>query len=336
VAYSQTVTASGGTAPYTYAVTTGSLPPGLGLNPITGVISGTPTVPAGTASFTITATGAGGFTGSQAYSITITAPTITLSPASLPGGTGGTAYSQTVTASGGTAPYTYAVTTGSLPPGLGLNAGSGVISGTPTAPAGTANFTITATGVGGFTGSQAYSITIAAPTITVNPASLPGGTGGTAYSQTISATGGTGPYSFAVTSGSLPGGLGLAGGVISGTPTAPAGAFNFTITATDALGFMGSRGYTITITAPTITLSPGSLSGGTVGTAYSASVSAGGGTAPYSFGVTSGSLPPGLGLDGATGAITGTPTTAGTYNFTITATDAGGFTGSQGYSIVIS
>ena len=175
-------------------------------------------------------------------------PTITVNPATLPGGQVGVAYSQTVTGSGGTGPYTFAVTSGSLPNGLTLASG-GLLSGTPTT-ANTFNFTITATDSNNCTGSQAYSVTIApaaCPTITVNPASLPDGTVGVAYSQTISGSGGTGPYTFAVTLGSLPTGLTLsAAGSLSGTPTA-SGTFNFTIRATDANNCPGSRAYSVTI-----------------------------------------------------------------------------------------
>ena len=110
---------------------------------------------------------------------------------------------------------------------------SGSLTGTPTA-GGTFNFTVTATdsstGTGPYTGSRAYTLTINAPTITVNPASLPAGTVGSAYSQSITATGGTAPHTFAVTAGTLPAGLSLSSsGSLTGTPTA-GGTFNFTVT----------------------------------------------------------------------------------------------------------
>lgn len=85
--------------------------------------------------------------------------TITLSPSTLPDGVVGTAYSQTVSASGGTAPYTYSVTSGTLPTGLTLNSASGEISGTP-ASGGTFNFTITATDSLSCSGTQSYTINI--------------------------------------------------------------------------------------------------------------------------------------------------------------------------------
>jgi hypothetical protein len=106
-----------------------------------------------------------------------TAPTITLAPTSLSAGTVGTAYSQALTATGGSSPYTYAVTTGTLPTGLTLSS-SGALTGTPTA-AGAYSFTVTATdastGAGPYTGSQAYTLTISATAATVTttaPASI--------------------------------------------------------------------------------------------------------------------------------------------------------------------
>src|SRR6188474_3080494 len=107
-------------------------------------------------------------------------PPITLSPSSLPGGTLSTAYSQTISATGGLAPYTYAITAGGLPPGLSL-ASNGVLSGTPTVM-GNYTFTVTALdssgadGTLGCTGSQPYSIVIGCSTLAISPSSLPGAT----------------------------------------------------------------------------------------------------------------------------------------------------------------
>ena len=160
----------------------------------------------------------------------------------------------------------------------------------------------------------------------MSPSTLSNGTVSTAYSQTITASGGTGPYVF-TSSGTLPTGLSLSsGGVLSGTPTT-AGTFTFTVIATDqaGAGCTGSRSYTVIITAgcPLITLSPSTLPNGTVSTAYSQTITASGGTSPYSFAVTSGTLPTGLSLSSA-GVLSGTPTTAGVSSFTVTATPGPG------------
>lgn len=80
----------------------------------------------------------------------------------LKGGAPGVVYSETITAQGGTAPYTFATTTGALPSGTSLTGSTGVIAGTPSTP-GTFNFTITVTDANGYTGSQAFTIVIAAP-----------------------------------------------------------------------------------------------------------------------------------------------------------------------------
>ena len=332
--YDQTVSGSGGVAPYTFAVTNGSLPTGLTLDTNTGQISGTPTV-AGTFNFDITATDANGCTGVTSYSVTMSCPVITVNPATLPNGTVGTLYDQTVSGSGGVAPYTFAVTNGSLPTGLTLNTSTGQISGTPTA-AGTFNFDVTATDANGCTGVTSYSITMNCPVITVNPATLPNGIIGVLYDQTVSGSGGTAPYTFAVTNGSLPNGLTLDSntGQITGTPTA-LGTFNFDITATDTYGCSGTQSYSVTINCPVITVNPATLPNGTVGTLYDQTVSGSGGAAPYTFAVTNGTLPTGLTLNSSTGQISGTPSAVGTFNFDITATDANGCTGVTSYSITM-
>jgi trimeric autotransporter adhesin len=165
-AYSQTLSAGGGTLPYTrWAISSGSLPSGLALNPASGTITGNISGTSGVFSFTVGVTDSAGVTATATFQITVTTPlTITTSPA-LSSGVVGTPYSQIFTAGGGIAPYSqWVVTAGTLPPGLSLSATTGSLSGKPTALSGTFSFTVTVTDANGATASQAFQLAIQAPT----------------------------------------------------------------------------------------------------------------------------------------------------------------------------
>ncbi len=326
VLYSQTLTGSGGTGPYAWSVTTGSLPAGLTLNAATGVISGTPTGSGST--FTITVTDAANQTATHGYTVGIlAAPSITTT--TLPGGEVGAAYSQPVVGTGGSTPYAWSVTAGSLPAGLTLNSATGVISGTPTG-SGSSTFTVTLTDAANQTATQAYTVGILAPP-SITTTTLPGGEVGAGYSQPLVGTGGGTPYAWSVTIGTLPAGLTLDGatGVISGTPTGSGS--TFTVTLTDAANQTATQAYTVGIlAAPSITTT--TLPGGEVGAAYSQPLVGAGGSTPYAWSVTTGALPAGLTLNGATGVISGTPTGSGS-TFTVTLTDAANQTATQAYTV---
>jgi large repetitive protein len=325
--FSQTFTASGSPGPYNY-VLTGTLPAGLTFSANT--ISGTPTVP-GSYPITVTATdtvltGAGApFSIAQNYTIDVPAPTIAVDPATLPNTTAGLSYSQTLSASGGAAPYAFAVTAGALPNGLTLSSG-GALSGTITA-SGTFNFTVTATDANGQTGNRAYTVVVAVPTITLTPATLPGGTAGTPYNQALTISGGIAPYTVTQT-GALPTGItfNAATRTFSGTPTR-SGSFPISVTVTDSTGGTAAtvtNNYTLTIAVPTLALTPaaGALPGGTGGTAYTQTFTASGGIAPYTYALASGALPAGLTFNAAAGTLSGTPTVAGNFSFSVRATDS--------------
>ena len=334
-AYSQTLASSGGSGPYSYTLLTGSLPTGVTLSS-TGVISGTPTV-SGNFSFSVKVSDTNSFTASQAYTLQLSAPTITLAPTTLTAPVVGATYLQTLASTGGLAGYSYKLTAGALPTGITLSS-AGVLSGT-TVVSGNFSFTVTATDADSFTGSQAYSFTIAAPAIALTPASLTAATVGVAYSQTITSTGGATPYAYSLKTGALPAGLTLSStGIVSGTPTA-GGTFLFTVQATDANSYSGTQAYTFTVNPAAITLSLTSLPGGEYNSTYSPqTIAATGGISPYVYAVTGGSLPGGLSLSSG-GVLTGTPTAAGSYSFTVKATDSssgtGPYTGSLVYSFVV-
>jgi hypothetical protein len=260
------------------------------------------------------------------------APGGAITPGALPGGVVSQSYNQLLIGNGSVGPYLFSLTAGALPAGLSLDV-SGLISGTPTAT-GTANFTVLALDSGGCTATQSFSLAVACPTVAVSPATLPGGQVNTAYNQMLTALPAGGNYGFAVTSGALPSGLALgSSGQLSGAPT-QTGTFNFRITATGFGACAGSRDYQITIGCSAVTVSPVSLPGGVIGTAYNQNLSATpAGT--YSYSVTGGALPTGLTLNGSTGALTGTPAVTGSFSFTAMAT-AGNCSGTRGYTVAIS
>jgi Putative Ig domain len=267
--------------------------------------------------------------------------TVTTVSSALPAGSvsaGGSYPSTTLSASGGTAPYTWAVTTGStLPPGLSLNA-SGTISGSPTT-AGTYNFSVTVTDAATPTARTATG----SLTITINPVLAVSTTGtlpttgeaGAAYSATLAQTGGVGPFTWALAGAStLPTGLTLGtNGTITGTigsSVAPS-TYSFTAKVTDAQGNSVTSGpISIKVDAALTIVAP-SLSVGVVGVNYtSAAFSAAGGSGSgYTFAIASGSIAP-LVLNASTGIITGSPTTAGTLQFTVKVTDSLTYTATSG------
>jgi len=280
-------------------------------------------------------------------------------------------YSTTIAVSKGGAAgptVTFAVTAGSLPPGLSLTAqstGSGtVISGNPTV-AGTFDFTIKATDAN-LTSSLAYQITVTVqgpPDQLVCAAAngsflisgvcvLPDSVAGQAYQghlPTSHNAGGT----LSVT-GSLPPGLSLpatfgdSGALISGTATqADTGnTYSFTAQGSGDQGQPLYRAYQLTVDAnqPLAIVPPAvgtTLSPGMVGGAYAQNFFLSGGSAPYTWAVASGQLPPGLTLQNfgnprdADNELTGTPTTAGTYAFTMRLTDFAGQQTTQQFSLTI-
>ncbi len=325
-AYTGTLMASGGTASYTFS-TVSTLPMGLTLNS-NGTITGTP-MAAGSVNLNVVATDSKGCTGSAAVSFSIVCPTITVTPTTLPNATVGTAYTGTLMASGGTTSYNF-TTASVLPMGLTLNS-NGTITGTPMA-AGSVNLNVVATDSKGCTGSAAVSFSIVCPTITVTPTTLPNATVGTAYTGTLMASGGTTSYNF-TTASVLPMGLTLnSNGTITGTPMA-AGSVNLNVVATDSKGCTGSAAVSFTIVCPTITVTPATLPNATVGTAYTGTLMASGGTTSYMFSTAS-ALPMGLTLN-SNGTITGTPMAAGSVSLNVTATDSKGCTGNAVVSFQI-
>ncbi len=265
--YSATLLAAGGVQPYTWAITGGSFPAGLTLDPASGTISGTPTT-AQTYNFTaqVTDSETPPVSVSSPLSIVVSATLsqLTITTTSLPNGRQNSPYNTTLAATGGVTPYTWTVFSGSLPPGLNLNSSTGAITGAPTG-AGVTNFTVQVTDAQSNTALQSLSITITpAVALSISTTTLPAGTAGAPYSAPITAIGGVYPYTWSVTAGKIPDGLTLnsSTGVVSGTPQ-NVGQSNFTVQVVDSETppVTAAGQVSLTINAPGGNGNPGLLSG---------------------------------------------------------------------------
>ncbi|MGA8143382.1 MAG: Ig domain-containing protein [Candidatus Acidiferrales bacterium] len=264
VPYSFLIPVTGGVAPLTVTLASGTLPAGLTVNS-SGAIVGRPTGANTTNVFTVQVADNGNppiKVMSPQYTIKISAPpalSITSSGALL-GATENVTYTTSIVSTGGVPPFTWSKVSGSLPPGLTLNTTSGQISGIPTA-AGVFTFTpqVIDSAIPQQTATTAapLSITvIAPPPLQITPSVLPGGTVATPYTTSVEATGGVLPYTWSVAGGQLPAGLSLnpATGEITGTPIMVSGSpVSFTLGVQDsqAVPATNSRGFSISITAGT-------------------------------------------------------------------------------------
>lgn len=307
--YSATIAATGIPAP---AIAVAGLPDGL--TAANGVISGTPTAD-GTYNVVATATNSyGSSTATYALRIAGYAPAFTTA-AALPDAPLNASYSAAIAATGKPAPA-YSVASGSLPAGLAL-ASSGAIAGTATA-AGSSTFLGAATNSAG---ADYRSFTIAvtsAPVLTT--ATLPvASNAGSAYAGTLAASGSPAPtFSWS----GQPAGLTLSSaGSLGGSTTAAAGDYTVIITVANRAG-SSTYARTLTVAAPPA-ITTAALPNATTGSSYSQAI-AYTGSAVTSWTLNSGALPAGLSLNTSTGVVSGTPTAAGSFSITVTATNAAG------------
>ncbi len=328
--YASSLQVSGGTAPYRWSVSSGALQAGLNLNPGTGVISGTPTS-SGTAAFTVTVQDSSTLAQSQssAVSLIVVPSPLSIASSSVASGTDGMSYSSSLQASGGTAPYSWSISSGSLPAGVLLNPATGMLSGTPTA-SGSFSFVANVRDSGSPAQAAAVAMSLyvaaAGTPLNITASALTDATINRLYSATLSASGGTAPYTWSIHPGSLPPGLTLAAstGVISGSPTL-AGAVTLPVSVSDSGTPVQTQSAVISLIvdpAP-LTITTSGLVSGTSGTAYSSALTASGGTPSYQWSISAGALPAGLSLAATTGVVSGTPTVSGTSSFTATVSDNG-------------
>ena len=212
-----------------------------------------------------------------------------------------------------------------------LNASTGKITGNPS-KAGTFNFTMKAKDKNGAASTKAYTVKVTQTTVTGTiPATT---TRRASFTGTPKASGGASPYNWTVSAGKLPDGLKLnaSTGKITGTAT-KAGTFSFTVKAKDKNGAASTKAYTVKVTQTKVT---GTIPDATKGSSYTATPKASGGASPYVWSISAGSLPSGLKLNTSTGKISGTPSRAGTFNFTLKAKDKNGAAGTKAFTVKIS
>jgi hypothetical protein len=402
------VTASGGTTPYSFALSGGTLPTGLAFDTTTGQLSGTPSTALAATTFTVTATDATSpttQTSAKTFQLTVAAGSQTITFAALSNASlSASSLTLTATASSG-----LTVTFSSATTSVCTVAGSSVTLLT------TGTCTIDADQPGNASIAAApqvqRSFTVTPASLAVTPGAVSGASVGGSYSQANPASGGTAPYSYTLASGTLPAGttLGASTGMVTGTPTT-AGAFSYAIQASDSQGVpatatgatvsgsiaqgtqtisfgalsnaslsaspltltaTASSGLTVafsslttsvctlagssvtllttgtctidadqpgnaniaaapqvqrsfTVTPASLAVTPGAISGASVGGSFSQANPASGGTAPYSYTLASGTLPAGTTLGASTGTVTGIPTTAGPFSYAIQASDSQG------------
>ncbi len=250
-------------------------------------------------------------------------------PSTIPMGMTGQPFPTTMfMASGGTGPYMYSAT--GLPPGLSLSM-DGKLTGIPTQQ-NTFPVQITVKDANGCSVVFTQPITVNCTPYTIQPAALPAGTAGKPYpKQTLTSNSPCPTATYSVT-GTLPPGLSFMDGMLQGTPTMK-GPYSFTVTATDACGCPSTKTYNMEVICAPYSIKPDSMPVGFVGTVYpKQTLTTDSMCPPVTYSVT-GTLPPGLDLVG--GMLQGTPSTAGTFTFTVAAVDDCGCTSTKNYTIVI-
>jgi len=323
VAYTATATVTGGTAPYTFSVTSGVVPNGLTITSSgqTASLTGTPTT-SGTSNFTLHVTDAANKTGDALVQIQVF-PTLTLAAGAVKNGEVGAAFADVVTPTGGPGTgLTFSLASGTLPGGITLGS-NGTLTGIPTS-SGAFSFGVKVVDLLGGSSTATFTSQVY-PALQLTGSAFSTSEVGLSFSNPISATGGSGAgLTYVLSSGTLPPGLTLsATGTLAGTLTT-AGNYTFTVQSTDSLGGVATAQYSLNVVAR-LQIATASIADSEVSAAYAASITSTGGLGSVAWSISAGVLPSGLALDSA-GNLTGTPTSSGTANFTISAVDTLGVT----------
>jgi hypothetical protein len=216
-----------------------------------------------------------------------------------------------------------------------LNQSTGVVSGTPQLK-GSYDFTLQVLDAQNGAVSQPFTIQVNAQTLTISPANIPNATSNVPYSFALGVTGGKAPYTWSLSAGGLLTGfaIDLNTGLLSGTPT-QAGTYTFTISVVDSTYDLGLQTYQFTVQTNGLSITNPTPPAATVGVAYDFALLSANGAVPLTWSVVSGTPPPGIGLDPASGQLNGTPTAAGSYTFTVQVQDSTSATAQARVTLVV-
>jgi hypothetical protein len=346
---------TGGILPYTYYVSSGTLPTGVTINSSTGVVSGTPTVTYSSANVTFSVVDAYSTlaTTSVTVNFTVNAPlsatagaTTTVTGEQTLAITGFNTFSSV---SGGYTPYVYGTVSGTLPTGITLDTGNGYVSGTPSvALTGNVVFKVTdnQSTIASTTSTVSFNIAtrisaVAGATTTVSQQQ---NTAIASFNPFGSVSGGYTPYTYYISSGTLPTGITLdtSTGLVSGTPTIVQAASNVVFRVKDSQNTVAATSVTVSFTVTTPPASPYTVNyllvagGGGGGKSAASGTAKGGGGGGGGGGFTTGSYPqnPGtvlsitVGSGGSAGSAgAGSNGTQSTLTGATTATGGGGGSG---------
>ncbi|MBF0543564.1 MAG: putative Ig domain-containing protein [Candidatus Riflebacteria bacterium] len=331
-AWNVKMTTQGGIPPISWQIASGSLPTGLKFVPpdsISGMISAT-----GTFEFTLKATDANNQEAYKKYSVQIIKGlTIT---AEIPSSVIiNTTMTGKYSALGGLSPYSFSLQEGFLPKGVALSS-DGILSGKPT-EIGSFTYIVKVLDSVGKSTQIVSTLKVEAGienSLIISTSSIPSWTNAFAtYTATLSASGGLGELKWEILSGNIPPGLTFnTGGTLTGNPTS-VGSYSFIIKVTDSMGKSSTAEIKLNVVSDLI-VSSSIATSMEANSSFSGLFGASGGVPPYSFLIISGNLPVGLSME-SDGKISGTPTTAGTYAFSVRVTDSKGLTAEKSSSIQI-
>ncbi len=324
-----TATATGGSGSYLWSATG---VPGVSIDPVTGVLGGSPTTPGPGFTLTVTVTDTTTrLSSSQNIPVVIAGAALMITTTSLPSGIQNQPYSARLGGAGGSGSYTWTISGVS---GLVVNAASGAISGSPSAGGHlTLNVTLTDTlNPSATPAMKQFPIAITFGSLIITSSGALGGFApGAAVSATFSASGGSAPYTWTATG--VPATLTVdpVGGTLTGTTPTKPGNYSFPLKVTDSQTPTGSDSITVTFSVIGFS-NPSTLPGGSTSTLYSLHFIGAGGAPPYSF--SSANVPAGLGVS-TSGILSGTPAKAGTFSFTVQITDANGISVPGTFSLTV-